>query len=130
MKSERRSITRSAPVFDRRPKLGPRTLRDAKDMASARSVAKTALARSSQAMDLERLLHFSQELYAHALTLQAVLRTGGELDYETLRPRYDQQAAQQFEIFHRTFQRPSEFRKRNADARNKKGTLKKLRMPG
>src|SRR5580704_17207491 len=58
--------------------------------------------RSFEAMEPEKLLHFSQQLYAHALTLQEVIRSGGELAYEVLRPGYDRQAAQQFEIFHST----------------------------
>jgi hypothetical protein len=65
--------------------------------------------RSFEAMDPEKLLHFSQQLYAHALTLQEVIRSGGELAYEVLRPRYDRQAAQQFEIFHHTFEKSSGF---------------------
>jgi hypothetical protein len=63
--------------------------------------------RSFDAIDPEKLLHFSQQLYAHALTLQEVIRSGGELAYEVLRPRYDRQAAQQFEIFHHTFEKSS-----------------------
>jgi hypothetical protein len=60
----------------------------------------------SNAIDLGTLLQFSQQLYAHALTLQEVVRSQGQLTYEKLRPRFDRQAAQQFEIFYRTFQRP------------------------
>jgi len=56
----------------------------------------------SSAIDAGRLLHFSQQLYAHALTLQEVIRNEGEIAYEVLRPRYDRQAARQFEIFYRT----------------------------
>ena len=56
---------------------------------------------SSNAIDTEKLLHFSQQLYAHALTLQEVVRNGGEVTYEVLRPRCDRQAAQQFEVFYR-----------------------------
>lgn len=63
--------------------------------------------RASQAVDLERLLHMSQQLYAHALTLEAVIRHDGEVTYEALRPRFDQQAAQQFEIFYHSPKRPS-----------------------
>ena len=56
--------------------------------------------RSSDAMDHERLLHFSQQLYAHALTLQEVIRERGGVTYEVLRPKCDRQAAQQFEVFY------------------------------
>ncbi len=52
------------------------------------------------AIDLGKLLHFSQQLYAHALTLQEVIRNEGEVKYEVLRPKCDRQAAQQFEIFY------------------------------
>lgn len=65
-------------------------------------------------MDMEKLLHFSQQLYAHALTLQEVIRNEGEVTYEVLRPRYDRQAAQQFEIFYHSFKRRPELRTRGA----------------
>jgi hypothetical protein len=65
----------------------------------------------SNATDLEKVLHFSQQLYAHALTLQELLRNEGEVTYEVLRPRYDRQAAQQFEIFYHALELPSGFRK-------------------
>ena len=68
---------------------------------------KLARERPSNALDLEKLLQFSRQLYAHALTLQEVIRSGGEIAYEVLRPRYDRQAAQQFEILYHTFERPS-----------------------
>jgi hypothetical protein len=58
--------------------------------------------RASNAIDLEKVLHFSQQLYAHALTLQELIRNDGGVTYEVLRPRYDQQAAQQFEIFYQS----------------------------
>lgn len=61
--------------------------------------------RPSQAVDLEKVLHFSQQLYAHALTLQELVRSEGKVTYEALRPHYDQQAAQQFEIFYHTLKR-------------------------
>jgi hypothetical protein len=70
--------------------------------------------RPPDAIDVENLLHFSQQLYAHALTLQEVIRTEGEATYEVLRPRYDRQAEQQFEIFHHPSKRLSGFRKRGA----------------
>jgi hypothetical protein len=52
------------------------------------------------AIDQQTLLRFSQQLYAHALTLQEVIRNGGEIAYDVLRPRCDRQAARQFEIFY------------------------------
>jgi len=42
-------------------------------------------------------------VYAHALTLQEMIRNGGSTTYDDLRPRYDRQAEQQFEIFSRSF---------------------------
>ncbi len=64
----------------------------------------------SDAIDIEKLLHFSQQLYAHALTLQEVIQNEGQVTYEVLRPRCDRQAAQQFEIFYHTFKQSSESR--------------------
>lgn len=68
---------------------------------------KLARKRPSNALGLEKLLQFSRQLYAHALTLQEMIRSGGAIEYEVLRPRYDRQAAQQFEVFYHTFARPS-----------------------
>jgi len=73
--------------------------------------------RSPHAIDLEKLLHLSQTLYAHALTLQEVIRNQGEVTYQALRPRYDRQAAQQFEMFYRTMRRSPGLRKRGAGSR-------------
>jgi hypothetical protein len=44
--------------------------------------------RPSNTLDMQNLLHFSKELYAHALTLQEVIRNGGGVSYEgfELRP--------------------------------------------
>jgi hypothetical protein len=71
--------------------------------------------RPSSSVDLASLLHFSQQLYAHALTLQAVIRNEGKVTYEVLKPGYDRQAAQQFELFYHNPERPSSgFRKRGA----------------
>jgi len=87
MKSERNSFRRSVQSSRRLvPGNGSRS--------------KLATGQSLHAIDPEKLLHFSQQLYAHALTLQEVIRTEGEVAYEVLRPRYDRQAAQQFEIFY------------------------------
>ncbi len=72
--------------------------------------------RPSDAVDPAKLLHFAQQLYAHALTLQEVIRNEGEVTYEVLRPRYDRQAAQQFEVFYHRVERgqPSRFYKHGA----------------
>ncbi|MBZ5663907.1 MAG: hypothetical protein LAO30_04830 [Acidobacteriia bacterium] len=101
MKSERRSLPRSALAFP--PPV-------------ERLGGKTARKRPSKALDLEGLLRFSQQLYAHALTLQEVLRSEGKATYEVLRPRYNRQAAQQFEIFYHGFERSPRLRKRAAGA--------------
>jgi|ERR1700690_487037 len=133
MKPERRSFPRSAQASQRRiPGNGDRALAESKCLACGRLVdtmkdqslerGETAVAlphpvakeKAPSAIDLERLLHFSQQLYAHALTLQEVIRSEGEVTYEVLRSRYDRQAAQQFEIFYHTFKRPSGSRKRSA----------------
>ncbi len=73
--------------------------------------------RPSNVIDLQSLLHFSKELYAHALTLQEVIRNDGGESYEALRPRCDRQAAQQFEVFYHTFRRSSGLHKRGAASR-------------
>jgi len=75
---------------------------------------RVARKRAANAPDLERLLNFSRQLYAHALTLQEVIRNEGEVAYEVLRPKYDRQAAQQFEILYHSLKPPSGFRKRSA----------------
>lgn len=62
--------------------------------------------------DLDRLLCFTQQLYAHALTLQEVIRSEGAATYQALRPQYDQLAAEQFQVLHHTFKPPSRLRKR------------------
>jgi hypothetical protein len=108
MKSRRRLLPNSArPSRRRAPQSSGRT-----------SLECNPLARSQppDAIDLEKLLHFSQQLYAHALTLQEVIQSEGEVTYEVLRPRCDRQAAQQFEIFYRSLKRPSDLRKRSAAA--------------
>lgn len=91
MKCQRRSFPRPAPA--------------------GRRSAKLVRKQPSNAVDPERLLHLAQQLYAHALTLQEVIRNEGEITYEVLRPRYDRQAAQQFEVFYHSSKRPSRFRK-------------------
>jgi hypothetical protein len=122
MKSERPSLPRSARAFRRRSlSKGDRNPVESKCLACGQAAesalqvgGKVARKRPSNALYLEKLLHFSQQLYAHALTLQEVIRNDGEVAYEVLRPRYDQQAAQQFETFYHTFERPSALRKRGA----------------
>jgi len=91
MRSQRRSLPGSAAPGRRNGKL----------------VRKQPL----HALDPEKLLRLAQQLYAHALTLQEVIRNEGEVTYEVLRPRCDRQAAQQFEIFYRTPMRGARFRK-------------------
>jgi len=86
--------------------------RSARRSAVKHVTEKVANQRASNTIDVDKLLHFSQQLYAHALTLQEVIRTEGQLTYEVLRPKYDRQAAQQFEIFYHALKRPSGFRKR------------------
>ena len=68
---------------------------------------KVSSKRPSKAIDPEILLQFSQQLYAHALTLQEVIRSEGEVAYDALRSRCERQAAQQFEIFYRTADEPA-----------------------
>ena len=62
--------------------------------------------------DLKKVLHFSQRLYAHALTLQEMIRNDEEETYEALRPKYDRQAAQQFKMFYQALKRSSGLCKR------------------
>ena len=56
---------------------------------------------------LKKLLHFSQQLYAHALTLQEMVRNEEEATYEALRPKCDRLAAQQFKMFYQALKRSS-----------------------
>lgn len=137
MKSERRPSARSTQLFRRHnPGSGGRTLVESRCSACGQTVdtmntmdqsleqgepavafpdsvtcigGDIAKKRPSNAVDLEKVLHFSQQLYAHALTLQELIRSDGEVTYEVLRRRYDQQAAQQFEIFYDTLKRSSGF---------------------
>jgi hypothetical protein len=138
MKFERRSYPRSAQVFHRRvprsgdcgsveskcpacgqmvDKMMEQSLeRDGAAVPSPDPVERTSVTEKqlSDSIDSEKLLHFSRQLYAHALTLQEVIRSGGGVTYEVLRPRYDRQAAQQFEVFYHTFKKPAAFRTRGA----------------
>ncbi len=103
MKSERPSFPRMAQGCHRRVR---RETAIATSSQVQRIGGEVAKQHSSSEIDVDVLLHFSQQLYAHALTLQEVIRNQGETTYEVLRPRYDRQAAQQFEIFYQTFKRP------------------------
>ena len=140
MKVSRRSFARSARASHRRiPGSGKRATVESKcpacgqivDALMERSLDRGVAAvaslnpaecvtrlekRSSNAIDPGKLLQFSQQLYAHALTLQEVIRTGGGVPYETLRARYERQAAQQFEVFYHSCEQPSGFRKVGASA--------------
>jgi len=93
MKSARRSLKHSAHT-------SPRHLLAKTGRLSVERIGKVATKRVRRAMDMEKLLHLSQQLYAHALTLQEVIRNKGERTYEALRPRFDRQAAQQFELLY------------------------------
>jgi hypothetical protein len=124
MKSERHSIPRPVQAAHRHaPGSCDRASTEAKCLACGQIVGsmmdhspergKTASSKPpSNPLDMENLLHFSQQLYAHALTLQEVIRNEKDVTYEVLRPRYDRQAAQQFEIFYHTLKRPSRLRTR------------------
>ncbi len=61
--------------------------------------------------DLDKLIHFFQELYAHAPTLQDLVQTADNRTYERIKPQYDRQAAEQFEIFYRALNDPRAFAK-------------------
>jgi len=63
------------------------------------------------AIDIKKLLRFFQETYAHALTLQELMEGPEELPYEVVRRKYDQQAAQQFELFFRAIDDDQAFSK-------------------
>jgi len=99
MKPGRRSNKRLAQAFQRR-------ILGRSGHASVKTIrGEVARKQASNTMDFENLLHLSQQLYAHALTLQAVIRNQGQITYEVLRPRFDRQAAQQFEIFYHSASR-------------------------
>jgi rRNA maturation protein Nop10 len=118
MKSKRRSSPRSAQSFQRRVLAnGDRTLAESKCPACGQIVG-TVMDESpdrgetaASFPDLKKLLHFSQQLYAHALTLQEIIRNEGEATYEALRPKYDRVAAQQFKMFYRPLKQSSGLRK-------------------
>jgi hypothetical protein len=93
VKSKRRSFPRSAQTIRRRV-LGndDRTLVESKCPACDQivstivgTVMDESPERSENAAsvpDLKKLLHFPQQLYAHALTLQEMIRTEGKVTYE------------------------------------------------
>jgi hypothetical protein len=119
MKSQRRSFPRSAQTIQRRVLgNGDRTLVECRCPACGQTVDATVdeslerVETSASVPDLKKLLHFSQQLYAHALTLQEVIRKEGEVTYEALRPRYDRLAARQFKMFYHTLERHSGLCKR------------------
>ncbi len=103
MTSARRSLKHSAHISS--PRSLGRTGR-----FSVERTGKVATQRARRALDMERLLHLSKQLYAHALTLQEVIRNKGEITYEALRPRFDRQAAQQFELFYHSSKRNAKVR--------------------
>ena len=108
MKSARRSLKHSAQVFPRR------ILERGGRFSVERIHGKVATKRPRHAVDVEKLLHLSQQLYAHALTLQEVIRNEGAVTYEALRPRFDRQAERQFELFYHSSKRHSGSRARSA----------------
>jgi hypothetical protein len=84
VKSKRRSFPRSAQTIQRHILgNGDRTLVESKCSACGQIVG-TVVDESPEPgetaasfPDLKKLLHFSQQLYAHALTLQEMIRTEG-----------------------------------------------------
>jgi hypothetical protein len=125
VKSKRRSFQRSAQTIQR-PVLGngDRTLVESK-CPTCGQIVDTMVDQSPERgetaasfPDLKKLLHFSQQLYAHALTLQEMIRNEGEVTYEALRPKYDRQAARQFEMFYQALKRSSGLRKRDPESGN------------
>jgi rRNA maturation protein Nop10 len=126
VKSKRRSFPRSA--FQRRVlRNGDRTLVESKCPTCGQivdTIVDESPERSETAAsvpDLKKLLHLSQQLYAHALTLQEMIRTEGEATYEALRPKYDRLAAQQFKMFYQALKRSSGLRKRGPGLRVNSG---------
>jgi hypothetical protein len=128
VKSKRRSFPRSAQTIPRRVLgNGDRTLVESKCPACGQivdTVVDESLERGEAAAffpDLKKLLQFSQQLYAHALTLQEMIRTEGKATYEALRPQYDRLAAQQFKMFYQALKRSSGLRKRGPGPRVNSG---------
>jgi len=118
MKSTRRSFPYSTPAFQHRlVGDGDHTPGDAAEVLRcpvAHRNEKVASKPSSSPIDPQGLLHLAQQLYAHALTLQEMIWSDGRVTYEAARPKYDRQAAQQFEIFYQAVKRPSGLRKPGA----------------
>ncbi len=140
MKSGRRSFSHSTPASQRRMiEDGDRTTIESKCLTCGQMVSplmdkpleldkaaevlrdpvvrvngKVANQPPSNPIDLAGLMQLAQHLYAHALTLQELLWSEGEVTYEAVRPKYDRQAAQQFKILHHVLEQPPAFGKRGA----------------
>jgi len=121
MKSGRRSFPHSTLAFQRRlVGKGDHTPNERDEAADvlrfpiAHKDGKGANKPPSNLIDREGLLHLAQQLYAHALTLQEMIWSEGRVTYEAARPKYDRQAAQQFEVFCQAVKQPPGFRKRGA----------------
>jgi hypothetical protein len=128
VKSKRRSFPRSAQTSQRRVLgNGGRALVESKCPACGQivgAVMDESPERGETAAsvpDLKKLLHFSQQLYAHALTLQEMIRYEGDATYEALRPKYDRLAAQQFKMFFHALKQCSGLRKRGPGLRVNSG---------
>ena len=124
MKSKRRSFPRSAQTIQRSVLgNGDRALVESKCPTCGQivgTVMDEPPERGEPAAsfpDLKKVLHLSQQLYAHALTLQEMIRNEGEVTYEALRPKYDRQAAQQFKVFYQALKRSLGLRKRGPGLR-------------
>jgi hypothetical protein len=62
-------------------------------------------------IDLNKLLTYFQDLFAHAATLQDLIQTDDKRTYEQIRPMYDLQAEQEFASFYRALNEPQAFSK-------------------
>lgn len=72
-------------------------------------------------IDFEKLLNFFQNLYAHSMTLDYMLEHYDEIDensYDVLKPRYDQFAAEKFQMFYVALNDPAGFAKAVKDFLN------------
>lgn len=63
------------------------------------------------AIDIEKFLHFFQDLYAYALTLKELIESEDDRQYDDVKPKYDRKAAEQFELFFRALNDPQAFSK-------------------
>jgi hypothetical protein len=81
-------------------------------------------------IDLERLIRFFENLFAHALTLQEILemiqshQSVDDQTYSTLKGKYDIHAAQQFDMFYSALKDPEGFAKACRDFLNVQPTIK------